>query len=220
MKTIILNGSPKGNSKQSNSRIFAEQFVSRMQAPCEIKCIAGSEPTQLARYAAGFDAIIIILPLYIHAMPGIVMKFIEEMQPAPSAPANPSEAKYLGFIVQAGFMETAQHKYVEPYFRQLAAQLNYNYLGTVSKGEAAGIYMYPKMFKKVLRLVSELGTAYEETHSFDDEIVRKLSKPYELSAFQLRLLNIVDKVGLSNIGWHKVLKQNHAFEQRLDRPFL
>jgi len=185
-----------------------------MQNPCEIKSIAGNDPKELARYVAGFDALIIILPLYIHAMPGIVMKFIEELEPAPS------EGKYLGFILQAGFMETAQHKYVQPYFRHLAEQLNYTYLGTVSKGEAAGIYMYPKMFKKVLKLVSELGAAYESTQAFDDTIVKKLSKPYELSQFQLRLLKVVDIVGLSNIGWHKVLKQNNAFEQRLDKPFL
>jgi len=214
LNTIILNGSPKGKTKQSNSQIFAEHFIKEMQNPCEIKSIAGNDPKELARYVAGFDALIIILPLYIHAMPGIVMKFIEELEPAPS------EGKYLGFILQAGFMETAQHKYVQPYFRHLAEQLNYTYLGTVSKGEAAGIYMYPKMFKKVLKLVSELGAAYESTQAFDDTIVKKLSKPYELSQFQLRLLKVVDIVGLSNIGWHKVLKQNNAFEQRLDKPFL
>jgi len=220
LNTIILNGSPKGKTKQSNSQIFAEHFIKEMQNPCEIKSIAGNDPKELARYVAGFDALIIILPLYIHAMPGIVMKFIEELEPAPSASSAPSKGKNIGFIVQAGFMETAQHKYVEPYFRQLAEQLNYTYLGTVSKGEAAGIYMYPKMFKKVLKMVSELGAAYESTQAFDDEIVKKLSKPYKLSQFQLRLLKVVDIVGLSNIGWHKVLKQNNAYEQRLDRPFL
>lgn len=214
MNTIILNGSPKGKSSQSNSQFFAEHFVKEMHNPCEIKSIAGNDPKDLARYVAGFDTLIIILPLYIHAMPGLVMKFIEELEPAPS------KGKYIGFILQAGFMETAQHKYVVPYFRQVAEQLNYTYLGTVSKGEAAGIYMYPKMFKRVLKLVSELGTAYEKTRAFDEEIVKKLSKPYELSQFQLRLLKVVDIVGLSNIGWHKVLKQNNAFEQRLDRPFL
>ncbi len=213
MKTIILNGSPKGSSTNSNSRIFTEQFVKEMKNPCEIRCIAGSDPEELARYITCFDAVIIVLPLYIHAMPGIVMKFIEKMKPAAV------DGKYLGFIVQAGFIESAQHKYLEPYFAYLAGQLNYGYLGTVSKGEAAGIYMYPKMFKKVLRSISELGLAYENTHAFDPEITARLSKPYELSPFQLKLLKVVDKLGLSNIGWHKVLKKNSALDLRLDRPF-
>ena len=214
MSVIILNGSPKGNSKNSNSRIFAETFVKDMDDPYEIRCLFGSDYDELARYIAGFDTVLFILPLYIHAMPGVMMKFIEVMQPA----ASPG--KKIGFIVQAGFMETAQHRYLQRYFEDLARQLNYTYLGTVSKGEAAGLYMYPKMFKKVLARVAELGKAFEATGAFDEDLVRRLAQPYELSRFQLALLAVVDKVGLSNIGWHKVLRSNNALEQRLDTPFL
>ncbi len=95
------------------------------------------------------------------------MKFIEKLEPATT------EGKYIGFIIQAGFIETAQERFVERYFADLAKQLNYNYLGTVSKGEAAAIYMYPKMFKKVLKLVADLGVAYEETHAFDKRYCKK-----------------------------------------------
>jgi hypothetical protein len=214
MNTIILNGSPKGNSKNCNSRIFAEEFIRNMKNPCEIKCIAKADPKELARYVVNFDVIIIILPLYIHAMPGIVMKFIEMMEPATN------EGKYLGFIIQAGFIETSQERFVERYFADLARQLNYKYLGTVSKGEAAGTYMFPKMFKKVLKLVSDLGVSYEETHAFDRDIVQKLGKPYELTKFQVGMFGVANKLGLSNIGWHKFLRQNNALDKRLDRPFL
>jgi menaquinone-dependent protoporphyrinogen IX oxidase len=214
MNTIILNGSPKGNSKNCNSRIFAEEFVRNMKIPCEIKCIAKSDSKELARYVQGFDTIIIILPLYIHAMPGIVMKFIENLEPA----AN--EGKYIGFIIQAGFMETSQERFVERYFKSLARQLNYNYLGTVSKGQAAATYMYPDMFKKILKLLNDLGVAYEETHAFDKDLVKKLGEPYEITKFQLGLLNLMDKVGLSNVWWHRELRKNNALDKRLDRPFL
>lgn len=213
MKTIILNGSPKGNAVNCNSRIFCEEFIRNMKYPCEIKCIAKADHKELTAYASGFDAIIMILPLYIHAMPGIVMKFIEQMKPAAS------EEKSIGFIIQAGFIETAQARFVERYFSSLAKQLNYTYLGTVSKGEAAGIYMYPRMFRKVLKLVADLGMAYEDTHAFDKDIVKKLGNPYELSKFQLLTLNLVNKIGLDNIGWHKFLRQNNAYDKRLDRPF-
>ncbi|MDF2678016.1 MAG: hypothetical protein K0Q97_2353 [Bacillota bacterium] len=214
MNTIILNGSPKGNSKNSNSKIFAEEFVRNMKNPCEIRCIANTNPKELARYIEDFDTIIIILPLYIHAMPGIVMKFIENIEP------TTTKDKYIGFIIQAGFLETEQEKFVEAYFADLAKQLNYNYLGTVSKGQAAGTYMYPKMFKKVFKLLNDLGSAYEETHSFDKDIVKRLGQPYEISKFMLRILNLVDKVGLNNTLWHKELKKNNAFDKRLDKPFL
>ena len=214
MNKIILNGSPKGNSKKSNSRIFAKEFVKNMKSPCKIKCIAKNDPKELAQDVEKFDTIIIILPLYIHAMPGIVMKFIEELKP------TTTEGKYIGFLVQAGFIETAQHKFLERYFEDLAKQLNYKYLGTVSKGEAAGIYMFPKMFKKVLKLISDLGVEYEKTHAFDKEIVNKLAQPYELSKFKLWFLRLVNIVGLGNVGWYKVLWENNALDKRLDKPFL
>lgn len=214
MNTIILNGSPKANSKESNTRIFAETFVRNMKNPCEIKRIAMEDPEELAEYIKGFDTTILIMPLYIHAMPGTVMKFIEKLKPVAG------EGKSIGFIIQAGFMETAQERFVARYFMDLAAQLNYNYLGTVSKGEAAGIYMYPKMFKKVLKSVAALGAAYEKTHAFDADIVKKLGTPYVIPKSTLRLLWFAGKLGLDNIGWHRELKKNNAFDKRLDRPYL
>lgn len=213
MKTIILNGSPKGNAKNSNSRIISEEFVRSMKTPCEIKCIANSNLEELAQYAENFDTVIFILPLYIHAMPGIMMDFIEHLKPASA------QRKSLGFIIQAGFIETAQEKYVERYFTSLAKQLNYNYLGTASKGEAAAIYMFPKMFKKVLKKINDLGIIYEETHSFDEKIVKELGKPYELSRFQVWMFQLFCDLGLNDFGWHRMLKKNNAFDKRLDRPF-
>lgn len=214
MNTVILSGSPKGNVKSSNSKIFAETFIENMNNPCEIQYIAHSNYKELAKCITNFDAVIFIMPLYIHAMPGIVMKFIEEMQPAET------DGKSMGFIVQAGFIETAQHAYVEPYFSELAERLQYTYLGTVSKGEAAGLYMYPKMFKKLLRSISQLGLEYERTGAFDPEIVKKLAEPYVLSKKMLFLLWLVNKLKLDNIGWHKKLRENKALDKRLARPFL
>ena len=213
MSTIILTGSPKGSSKQCNSNILAKAFVSQMETPCEIKHIAKSDPKQLAQDIKAYDQIIIILPLYIHAMPSITMKFIECMEAA-----NGNQT--LGFIVQAGFIETAQERYVKAYFEDLAKQLNYRYLGTVCKGEAAAIYMYPKLFKKVIERVAQLGKRYEETGGFDKEIVAMLGKPYELSKKQAKKFEFFNKIGLNNIGWHSNLRKNKAMDKRLDKPFL
>lgn len=214
MNTIIINCSPKGNAQNCNTRIICEKFVCKMKMPCEIKCIAGSDLEQMANGMESYDNVIIVLPLYIHAMPGVLMKFIEHLKP------TSKQGKTIGFIVQAGFVETAQHKYVERYFESLAKQLNYNYLGTVSKGEAAGIYMFPRMFKKVLKKISDLGETFEETNAFDLKIKSDLGKPYKLSKFQTCVFQFLCNIGLNNIGWHIELKKNHSFDKRLDRPFL
>lgn len=193
---------------------FAREFVRNMEEPCEIQCVGSRDAKELAEYVKQFDTILFILPLYIHAMPGILMDFIEVLEPATDKNKN------MGFIVQAGFIETSQERFLKAYFEELTAQLNYRYLGTVAKGEAAGIYMYPKMFKKVFRLMNRLGVEFEKKHTFNREIIRKLEKPYKLSKPMLLLLNIVEKVGLANIGWHKKLKENNAFYKRLYKPFL
>lgn len=214
MKTIILNGSPKGSSATSNTNIFIKSFMKGMKKECEVRCINGENLQELAQYIKKFDSIIIVMPLYIHAMPGIVMKFIEHLEPAVKV------GQSIGFIIQAGFPESAHEKFVEQYFAQLANQYDYHYLGTVSKGGAAFIYNMPERFEKLYALLTELGRTYEKRHIFDEEIVKRLGRPYAFSKFELRLVRLADKLGLLNSQWNKLMKQNNALEHAYDQPFL
>lgn len=214
MKTIIINGSPKGDSPKSNTGIICREFVRNMENGCEIRFISDGDVIELARYVEAFDTIIIVMPLYIHAMPGIVMEFIEHLT------VSQVKDRSLGFIIQAGFIETEQEKYVRRYFESLASNLNYDYLGTVCKGEAAAFYMFPKMFDKVFEKFNNLGKIFEETSKFDQTIVEELGKPYRLSKMQIIIYQFFCNIGLNNIGWHRMLKRNNAFSRRLDRPYL
>lgn len=213
MNTIILNGSPK--AKNGNSEIFAQQFIKGMSKPCEIKYIAKEDPKLLAQYVKDFDTIILVLPLYIHAMPGIVMRFIEHLEPCSLGD------KSIGFILQCGFSESSQCKYVERYFCSLAQQLNCTYLGTAMKGNAAGTYMMPEfMTRKTFKLLNDLGRIYEQTHTLDKSIIEKMQQPYELKGFNLKYLQFATKIGLTKIIWHKFLKDNNALDKKLDKPFI
>ncbi len=214
MNTIILNGSPKG--KIGNSEIFLQQFIKGMTSPCEVKYISKENAKELATYVQTFDAIIFVLPLYIHSMPGVMMRFIEYLEPT-----LPSENKSIGFILQCGFTESSQCKYVERYFRSLAQELNRTYLGTVMKGESAGVYMMPRfMTRKLFKLLQNLGEIYEQTHTFDKSIMEKMQKPYELKGFTLKYLQFATKIGANKILWHKFLRDNNAFDKKLDQPFI
>ncbi|WP_291566634.1 MULTISPECIES: NAD(P)H dehydrogenase [unclassified Clostridium] len=214
MNTIIINGSPKG--KNGNSEIFIKQFIKEMKFPYEVKYICSENPKSLAKYVESFENIILVLPLYIHSMPGITMRFINYLEPA-----KHSEKKSIGFILQCGFMETAQCKYAEAYFRSLSIELNRTYLGTVTKGESAGTYVKPDFLnKKLFNMLSDLGRIYEETNRFDSEIVEKMKIPYELTGFKLKSLQFITNIGLGDIWWNKMLKQNNVFDKRFDRPFI
>ena len=76
-----------------------------MKEKCTVKYIAREHHNELANSLKDYDTILIFLPLYIHAMPGIVMKFIEKLE------VKVMEGKNLGFLIQAGFPETALPKF-------------------------------------------------------------------------------------------------------------
>ena len=214
MNTIILNGSPRG--QKGNSEIFIRHFISGMKSPSEVKYISKEDPRTLAEYVKDFDTIIFVLPLYIHSMPGVTMRFIECLQPA-----EISENKSIGFILQGGFPESSQYKYVEKYFGALSEELNRTYLGTVIKGNSAGTYMMPSfMTKKLFKSLKRLGEIYDKTHTFDSAIIEEFKKPYELKGFTLAKMNFATKVGLNKVFWDKFLKENGALDKCLDRPFL
>ena len=80
MKTLILNGSP--HAKSGNTEIFIRNFAKGLESPYEVRYVLQEDAEQLAEYLLQFDTVIIAMPLYIHAMPGIVMRLIEHMKAA------------------------------------------------------------------------------------------------------------------------------------------
>lgn len=213
MATLLVNGSPK--AKTGNTQVFIRKFVTRMKTPYEICYAAMEDSSHIATYMKEFDAVIVVMPLYIHAMPGIVMKILECMEPSADV------GKKLGFIVQSGFMESAQSKYLEMYLSSLAKNLNYTYLGTVIRGGSAGIYMMPeKMNTKLFKQLGMLGEYFDKNGSFDMDIVKKMAKPHDLSKAKCKILQIVSWLGLGDtLFWNMMLKQNNAFDKRFDTPF-
>lgn len=93
MKTIIINGSPKGNGQNCGSYFLANAFVSGMNEPCEIRAIAQENGQELLEYVKQFDRIILITPNYIHSVPSGTLEFLYGLPKA-----APRQA--IGFIIQ------------------------------------------------------------------------------------------------------------------------
>lgn len=214
MRTLIINGSPKG--KKGNTEIFIQRFVKEMKNPYEICYAARVGRLEIDKYVKEFDTVILAMPLYVHAMPGIVMKMIECMEP------TSDDGKAMGFIVQSGFMESSQSKYLERYLSALTRNLNYNYLGTVIRGGAAGTSMMPdQMNKKLFKQLGMLGQYFDKNGSFNIEIVKELAKPNRLSSCKSRMLQFLGRLGLGDtMFWNMMLKENNAFDKRFDKPFV
>lgn len=213
MKILIINGSPKG--KDGNTEIFIKKFTSGINESYQICYVAKEDPLQIAKYIQQFDNVIIFIPLYVHAMPGIMMKLIEFIKPTSDV------GKKMGFVVQSGFMESEQSKYLERYLCLLTKNLNYTYLGTVIRGGSAGTYMMPeKMNKKLFEQLRVLGEYFEENGTFNLETVQEMGKPFKLSKDKSLLLEFYSKIGFGDaMFWNMMLKQNKAKDKRFDKPF-
>ncbi len=214
MKMLILNGSPKGSSKSSNTQIFINHFLRDMKEKHEVRWIVKEDPKELATSMQSFDTVLIVMPLYIHAMPSGVMKLIEQMEPASR------KEQSIGFIIQAGFPESIQEKYIVDYLEALTKRLQYHYLGTVVKGTSCFIYRAPHQHEKLFQGLADLGHIFEETGAFDEDITQRFAEPYTLSQPILLFLKTISKLGLMDRGWKIILKENKALQHALDRPFL
>lgn len=211
MNTLIINGSPR--AERGNTEVFIRQFVRGAGRDYPVQYAAKEPPEELAKLAAQADTLLVFLPLYVHSVPGILLKLFERMAPARSG-------QRIGFVVQAGFIEGAQVRFLVRYLNAFARRLGYEMLGVVTRGDAAGTAMVPAFMPRGLfRLLRTLGAHYARTGTFHDETARKLAGMYELTPGALRLLKIQEHIGLSKLFWHKFWKDNGVLRQGIDRPF-
>ena len=210
MRMLIINGSPNG--KRGNTEILSRRFMAGMQTPPEVRYVAEESAADLAVYMEGFDNWLFFFPLYVNAMPGIVKRLFEHMQPNP--------LKHVGYFIQSGFDEAAQSDYLVTILNNFNRRMSYNDLGIVVAGGMAGVrFMSESMNKKLFGRLQRAGTRFEKSGKFDEESIRLFGQPYRYSKAQLRRNRFIKKLGLTNIFWNSFIKKNNAFDKRFDKPF-
>ena len=211
MNTLIINGSPLGQN--GNTEIFIRRFIEGTGQDYLVRYAAKESAETLAQAAVQADILLIFMPLYVYAMPGIVMKLLERMVPA-------KKGQKIGFVVQAGFIEGAQARFLVSYLNAFAERMGYENLGVITKGDAAAtrflpIFMNRKLFKR-LRL---LGAHYARHGLFHKKTAELLAGMYEIPPQKARLYEFLHRTGINNMIWHKFWRKNGVFAQGLDRPF-
>lgn len=125
---VLYNGSPRRTG--SNSALLLAQVKAGLIAAGKTVEIRELKDVKMhdewARRFATEDNVLILFPLYIHAMPSIVMKFIEGLDPSSGS---------LGFIVQSGFPSSSQSQYIRTYLGLLSDRLGRSYTGTLQLKE-------------------------------------------------------------------------------------
>ena len=210
MKTLIINGSPNG--KRGNTEILCREFIKGMQVPAEVIYVTEDNASAIAEYMRGFTHWLFFFPLYVNAMPGIVKRLFEQLQP--------DAERAVGYFIQSGFEEAAQSDYLIDILKYFNQRMGYQDLGIVIAGGMSGVrYMPERMNKKTFESLRRAGTLYEQEGAFADESVRHFGRLYCYTKGQAKRNEFIRKLGLTNMFWNSMLKNNKAYQNRFDKPF-
>ena len=210
MKTLIINGSPNG--ERGNTEMLSREFTKGMQAGPEVRYVAREDAAALAEYMQSFDKWLFFFPLYVNAMPGIVKRLFEQLQPNPE--------KSVGYFIQSGFEEAAQSDYLVTILNNFSKRMGYQDLGIIVAGGMAGVrYMPPQMNRKTFEHMQRAGKLYEQTGKFADESIKHFGHLYRYTEKKAKRNQLMRKLGIANIWWNSMLKKNKAYQKRYDKPF-
>jgi hypothetical protein len=239
MKLTVFNGSPRGTHSNTGVILdsFRKGFISNEGNSFELAFLfRQKQKAEFIRLFREAENILIAFPLYFDAMPAIVKDFIESLEPRSGSAEKPT----IGFLVHSGLPEATHAQSVERYLKRLASRLGCRYRGTVIKGGIEGIRVPPlqtnPLFKliiaigkatnigrvghlfdtpKIQKVFYDLGRSYGERLEFDEDQLAKLRQPVKLSLFGFWVVQFA----ICTFYWNKMLRTNHAYGERLNRPY-
>ena len=215
MNLTIINGSPRG--KSSNSKVISDWMRESVQSKTQISeffLTKTSTQSQAAAQIENDSTLLVLFPLYTDAMPAITKLFFERLD---NMEKKPNGVKVY-FVVQSGFSGANHSRYVEKYLIYLADLLGFEYMGTAIKPSGEGLRSMPKMMiRKTRKQFIALGTDVQEGRRYNKTVLKKLAK-YEKPGALLKF--VVGRTKLSEKFMGGQLKQNGAFENRFDMPYV
>lgn len=216
-KWVIYNGSPRGNN--SNSKLIIEKIIMGMNAEgldnIEVRNLINiNEHKVWAENFASVENNLFVFPLYVHAMPGSVMKFFEQLKPINNKDIH------MAFLIQSGFPETSQSYYLRPYLELIIKRLGVSFDGTIIKGGVEGVRMKSdKATKKFFEQMETIGRTYASKGIMDLKLKKEYEKLEYLPKVGQLLFSLFSLTGLTNYYWDFNLKKNNAYDKRFAKPY-
>lgn len=131
MHLLIINASPRLQQKSNAEKIIQELKKGYEQCGHTSQVVHLSKRNQWDRIIQLFQTntkILFALPLYVECIPGIMVEFLEKLEPK-------HDDTCIGFLVQGGFAEASQLRCCEKYLEMLRC----HYCGTLIKGDMFAI---------------------------------------------------------------------------------
>lgn len=218
MSLIIFSCSPRPKKNSNTSAIvesFRDGFLSEGESDADVYYLYERKEWDNLRKAFKENTeIIFALPLFVECIPGLLMEFLESLEPKP----NSAYVTKVGFILQSGFEEACQLRTCEKYLEQLPFHLNCEYSGTLIKGGMFGLSLASVSGrKKMLLPFFDMGKLYAKERVFDKTIVSKFAAP-ETYPKIYNILTIIFKP-LNKIIWLFAAKKFGANDKLDARPY-
>jgi hypothetical protein len=190
---------------------------------------AAPEPLHLAHPAdfdravaafAGAEVVLLGMPLYTDAMPGLVMAFIEALAPRVAVAAAGGRNPVLAFLVQSGFPEALHSRPLERFLEKLARRLGSPYAGTIVRGGGEALRMRPDASSQRLwAQLRTLGGQLARDRRFGAPELKAIAGIERFSPVTGALLSVAFRLPLAQFPWNRQLKQNGAWDRRFAAPY-
>jgi hypothetical protein len=182
-----------------------------------------ARPGDSARAVEAFfesDVVLLGMPLYTDAMPGIVKFTIEAIGARAKALQSTTTKPTLGFLVQCGFPEALHIRYVERYLAKLALRVGTPYAGTIVRGGGGMLDGMPdEANKKLWQGLRTLGDQLARDGRFGQRELKAVAGIERLPWFAAPLLSMAVKLHLVEFMWNGEIKKNGAWERRYAAPY-
>jgi hypothetical protein len=220
---LLLNGSPRG--ERSNSMKMLTRVAEGWQR-------GGGQAPQLLHLAqaAGFnravkafpeaDVVLLGMPLYTDAMPGIVKSYIEALAPRVQAAAAGGVNPALGFLVQSGFPEALHSRPLQRYLEKLARRLGSPCAGVIVRGAGWAMEAMPEQAnRKLSERLRALGEQLARDGRFGEAELKAVAGVERFSALAAALLSVALRLPAMQFAWNGQLRKNGVWERRFAAPY-
>jgi NAD(P)H-dependent FMN reductase len=220
---LLLNGSPRGEKSNSMKMLahVAEGWQRGGGQSPEVLHLA--QRTGFDRAVQAFaesDVVLLGMPLYTDAMPGVVKSYIEALAPRVEAAAAGGRNPLFGFLVQSGFPEALHSRPIERYLEKLALRLGSPYAGTIVRGAGESIHTMPdEANEKLWTRLRTLGEQLTQNGRFGEQELKAVAGTERFSAPASALLSAACSMPVVQFMWNGQFKQNGVWKRRFAAPY-
>ena len=193
MRVLIINGSPRIRKLSNTDKILSQFTLGMAEEGNTFEQYEISDRTKWDEIRTKYyqsETVLIALPLFVECIPGLLMEFLETVDPE----RQDNKQRKIGFILQSGFAEGAQLRCGETYLEMLASKLNAEYLGTLVKGDNFSIRLTEGADQeKITSPYREMGRIFGREGSFRSDECKKFTGPEEFPLPVRILLSLLFK---------------------------